>query len=363
MASWHIERYWPTGERIDVFTAMHTLNATRVVNDIGKLAFSLPYCPRFSESLEKGQQLTLWRNGNQQFNTRYLIQDWRPVTRGNAKLLEVMAVDLNWLASTRIIAYAAKSAQAEKTAPVDDLMKAVMRENFGDLAPTDRQIEGLHIMPDEGQGESITKGFAWRNVLTVLQELADGTQNDPTRIFWDLHGETVGNVIFNTYAGFIGEDRRASSPNFVPVGEQFGNLKEASVTWLTSGEATAVYAGGQGTETDRYVATAIDDKRIEKSAPFGRVEVFHDARNTDNNANVDEEARQKLSEKRPKIKLEGQLAQTEGFLFDRDFRWGDYLTVEAKGITMDCHTSAIGVSVNSNGEERIDVRLEGELTL
>lgn len=363
MAQFEVKRYWSTGEWIDVITTMHTLNATRVVNDIGKLAFSLPYCPRFFESLEKGQQLTLWRNGNQQFRTRYLLQDWRAVTASTGeRMTEVMAYDLNWLLTTRIVANYAGSPQADKTGAVDDMMKAITRENAGALTTVERQIEGLHVEPDESLGKDISKAFAWRNVLRVLQELSDATMSDIVKIYFDMSGETVGRSVFSTHADYLGEDRRASSANRLLIGEQFGNLRDARVEWLLSKEATAVYAGGQGQEDDRIIKLAIDEKRIEKGAPYGRIEIFKDARNVETESSIQQQAEDALREAKPKIRVSGRLAETEGCRYDRDFRWGDFVTVEAYGVTTDALIKAVGLSANPHSE-RIDVVLEGEVNL
>ena len=363
MARFEVKRYWSSGEWIDTITAMHTLNATRVVNDIGKLAFSLPYCPRFFESLEKGQQLTLWRNGNQQFRTRYLLQDWRAVTASTGeRMTEVMAHDLNWLLSTRIIAYHASSPQADKTGAVDDMMKVIARENAGALASIERQIEGLHVEPDESLGKSISKAFAWRNVMRVLQELSDATMSDLVKIYFDMNGETVGSSVFSTHADYLGEDRRASSDNRLLIGEQFGNLRDARVEWLLSEEATAVYAGGQGTEADRIIKLAVDEKRIEKGAPHGRIEIFKDARNVETEDSIQQQAEDALREAKPKIRVSGRLVETEGCRYDVDFRWGDFVTIEAYGKYVDCLIKAVGLSADPHSE-RIDVVLEGEIDL
>ena len=363
MAEYDLKRYWSSGEWIDTITAVHTLNATRVVGDIGKLAFSLPYCPRFFESLEKGQQLTLWRNGNQQFRTRYLLQDWRAVTSQNGeRMTEVMGYDLNWLLSTRIIAYHASSPQADKTGAVDDMMKAIGRENMGTLATPERRIADLHIEPDETLGKSISKAFAWRNVLRVLQELSDATLNDATKIYFDMHGETVGRTVFSTYADFLGEDRRPSSSNRLLIGEQYGNLRNAKVEWLLSDEATAVYAGGQGQGEERVIKFAEDAKRIELGAPYGRVEIFKDARNHETDDAIQQEAEDALREAKPKIRVTGQLVETEDCRYNRDFRWSDFVTVEAYGVRTDCLIKAVGLSAEKRNE-RIDVVLEGEVNL
>ena len=70
----------------------------------------------------------------------------------------------------------------------------VGRGNMGTLATPERRIADLHIEPDETLGKSISKAFAWRNVLRVLQELSDATLNDATKIYFNfiVTGKQIG---------------------------------------------------------------------------------------------------------------------------------------------------------------------------
>lgn len=359
MANYHINRYWGSGEWIDVITRMTSVNATRVAHDIGKLTFSLPFTERFLSSIEVGQLLSLYRNERLQFDTHYILRDWRAVTGSDGlRLIECYAVDLNFLLDARIVAYPADSAQSKKSGKVDDLMKAVVHENLGAGAPFDRRLAGISVDTNLSLGKTVRKAFAWRNVKTVLQELADMTLTDDVNIYWDMHGAEIGKPRFSTYANCIGLDRRPSAGNPVLVGEQYGNLRSSSVEWIFSDEATAVYAGGQGQEDERIIKLAVDDKRIARAYPYGRIEHFKDARNEEEEGTIEEQANELLKERSPFVRISGELIETDGFRYDRDYKWGDLVKVEAYGQYVDCMISAVGLSVDA-GDERIDARLEG----
>ncbi len=361
MARYLLNRYWSTGEQIDVITAMASLSATRVAGATGKLVFALPYKRWFAENLEKGQEFTLFREGRLQFDTRYLFLDKRAFTNASGiRFIEVYAEDLNRLADTRIVAYHAGSPQADKTGCADDLMKAIVRENMGALASAERQIEGLTVEQDLSMARSVSKAFAWRTVGSVLADIGDMTAKDAQPAYWDFHGGEVGAVRFSTHVGWLGEDRRPYGVSPVLVGEQFGSLQGATTEWVGRDEVTAVYAGGQGQEENRVIKIVTDEERILKAFPYGRVETFMDARNVELEQSIEDQAREALGEAKPIVRVSGQLIETRGSRYDIDCRFGDFVTVESHGVSVDCMIKAVGLSMDATGE-RIDVQLEGVL--
>lgn len=359
MALYELRRYWSSGEPIDVITAMESLDITRLEGDIGKLTFTLPYNSLFAASIEKMQELQVYRKGKQQFDTRYLIKDWREYTDAQGmRKVSVYAEDLNSLLWTRIIAYHASSPQADKTGAADDVMKAIVRENMGTLATADRQIAGLVVDPDFGDGRSVKKAFAWQPVGSVLQGLSEMTRKDNVPVLFDLHGSTVGRAQFSTYASFLGNDRRRATSTPLLIGEKYGNLAGSTAEHITSEEATAIYAGGQGQEDERIIKQAVDENRIIAALPYGRIERFRDARNVEVEQSIEDQAKEALGEAVPYVRISGRLVETAGCRYDVDFRFGDIVDVEAYGQITACRIAAVGLSY-SGGAERIDVHLEG----
>lgn len=365
MIRYDLNRFWANGSRIDLFAAAEKIHATRVVNGIGKIVCTIPFNERYLDSLEKGQMVGLWRNDRHQFRTFYTILDWRAKTdeRG-LKKIEYYGECLNRLLRTRIVAYPANSPQAQKTGKADNIIKAIGRENFGDLAIPERRIENITIEPNWDQGSrSITKGFAWRNVLTVCQETSDLTLKDETPIYFDIFADNVTDLHFATYQTMIGQDRTRASGIPALIGEQYGNLKNATTEWITSEEATVIYAGGQGQEEDRVIKVAEDIKRIALGAPYGRIERFKDARNDEDEDNIQKQAEEALNESKPYVKISGSLSETKGSRYDVHYHWGDLVTVESYGVSLDCMIKEVGLTYDANtGMESIDVKFEGVVT-
>jgi len=359
MARFEIHRFQTNGVPIDILMAVNEITAVRRVNDIGELAFVIPYDGKLIESFHKMQQLQLWRNGALQFSTRYFLMNWVAFHNSSGeRLLKAYAVDANWLLSSRIVAYPAASSQAKKTGKADNLMKAIVRENMGALAPAERQIAALLVLADSGEGPTVSKGFSWRNVLTVLQELSEQSQTTATPVYFDIQSESMNDLRFVTALHRLGENHGARSSDPRLVGAQFGNLREASASWLMLDEVTSVYAGGQGEEADRLVVNEKNQQRINLFQPYNLIETFVDSRNDELESAVRADALAMLKESRPRVVVSGLLSETEGMRYDRDFRFGDTVAVEAFGVRLNCMIREVGLNVSASGE-RIDVKLEG----
>ena len=52
---------------------------------------------------------------------------------------------------------------------------------------------------------------------------------------------------------------------------------------------------------------------------------------------------------------------TPGMMYNIHYGFGDILTAEAFGYSVDCHVTAVKVRVDQDGGEQIDVKLRGEL--
>lgn len=275
----------------------------------------------------------------------------------------ITAYDANHLLTRRIIAYDAGSSEADKTAEADAMMKAIMRENYGSLATdTDRDISSLSIDADLAAGTtpSISKSFSRRAVLATLQEIAQASfVEDGTYIAFDVIAANPDQLAYRNFIGQRGQDRRwpdGISP--IILSPDRGNLTNVQRVDDYSTEATFIYAGGQGEGTSRLVATASDPIRLNQS-PFGRIEAWKDARNTETAAALQDEADSFLRSRRPKQTFSAKVLDTNSSTFDLHYRFGDFVTADFGGVRMDCRLDAFKVSVSSSGEA-IDINLRAE---
>jgi len=173
------ELVWYTHEGIrkGVIQAFNGLEYVKVQNQIGSLVVDLPRGLYQYDEFSVGDIFEVWREKNGvlelQNETAYFLQDWEFWTgsEGNEHI-RLIASDANWLLDTAIVAAFSGSEDAEMTGIPDDLMKAIVSKQLGSTASAWRSK--ITEAPNLGAGgASISKAFAYRNVLTVVQELAD----------------------------------------------------------------------------------------------------------------------------------------------------------------------------------------------
>lgn len=347
-----------------------SLDYARKVNDLGEARFILP--PNYADLFLTGDDVRL--------HTRVLVYrsytgglpyldmeaEWLvykgaiKVSEKGEETLELMARDPNWLLLSRIVAYAAASAQAEKNDFADDMVKAIVRENLGTLATvTARDLSDyLSVQVDLSLSANVQKAFARRKVLYVCQEIANKAALAGNYLAFDIVSTTPGNLEFRTYSDQRGNDHRQTSAKPVLIGRDFGNMENFELSYSHDGEITYCYAGGLGVEGARVIGTASDSGRIGYS-PFNRVEYFADGLNTDDVNQLDDEAEAVVRENIPVRMVSGDLTQTNGFVYGLHFKWGDYLTISDRNQSFDARLLALRVKVR-DGQEFITARLKAD---
>lgn len=357
----------PFGGNPLVLDEVASLTWARTVNSVGALALTLPLRYPLARFARDGRLLVerqavaggAWRVVGE--TIWFVRRAVRATGATGERTLQVTAFDALHLLGRRIVAYAAGSAQASKGGAADDLIKAVVRENLGGLA-TDagRDLSGyLTVAPDVGAGASVEKAFSRRNVLTVCQELAAASAEGGRYVAFDVVADGPDALTFRTYAGQRGADHRwpGGSPP-VLLSPEAGTLEMVTTVFDATDEVTFVYVGGQGEGEARAVATATDGARAAAS-PFNRIEAFRDARNTEDEGALQDEAAARLREGRPRRLFEAAVVETAGLRFGVDFGFGDFVTAQHERERLDCRIETVRVAV-VGGEERVEVRLRSE---
>lgn len=310
-------------------------------------AFDISLLPQLKDA-----RLVIWRKAENALNRIVFagkIRGWK-VTRKTRSLRVILrAVDYNDELLTRIVAYYAGSSQSAKSDLADDLMKAIVRENLGALAPADRDISatGFYVEADAGLGTALEKGMAWENVLDTLQEISKASYRTPAT------GITFGVVAlgkgvereFVTRVGQWGADQRGR----VMFSEANGNLVNPEVEIDAFDEITYVYAGGQGQCADRLIVEEEDTTRSSET-PLNRREAFFDGGNYETENALTAVAQGKLEAGRPVFRADFEVQDTEQIVYGRDWNLGDLMTVQVFNWQYDCHVAAVEVSVQGNTE-------------
>ena len=362
------EAVWYTheGVRKGVIQAYESLEYVKTQNDVGALVINMPRKLMAYDQFSVGDIFEVWREkgGVLEFqnDTAYFLQNWEfwADSKG-AEYIQLTAFDANWLLDTAIVWAAAGSANAEMTDYPDDMMKAIVENELGATSGVTSRTK-LTCAPDLSAGGSqITKAFAYRNVLSTLQDICEVAQEkNNVWLGFDVVRTTPGAFEFRTYTGQRGQDHGRASGDPRLVGKQYGNLSQASFGTYHANERNAILVGGQGEEADRVTVTRTNATRI-NSSKWNRREYFKDSRDNETTAALEAEGDAALEEFRPRQILTGTLHDTPGMQYGIHYQFGDILSVEAFGYHVDCRVKSVRVKVDQNGGEKIDIKLEGEL--
>lgn len=359
MADYRLDLYSSGGQKIGVLSDFLRMEYVLHVNQVSALHVTVP-----------GRWEPLLFDSNGLLVDSFIVINRRPVdgswkvegdTGWMLRLVETVeskdaplvltAFSASELIDRRIVAYEAASAQADKsTMALETIISEIIQENFGTLATDpNRDLSAyLTLAAFIAAGPTLSKAFSRRICSNVIQELLQDSYYAGYYMAYDVVWTGSNQFQFRLFRGQRGVDRRFGS-QAIPVGMKYGNLEDVQITYDYSKEFTFIYAGGQGTEAARVIATASDSTRLARS-PFNRREQFVDARMSSAVATVQAEAQAALKEGEPKIKIVGRLKQTAESIYGVHYGWGDFLRAEVKGRTYDCRLNRVHVNVAKESE-------------
>ena len=345
-----------------------TLKYSRVVSDWSTLTIVLP--DTFDRSLLRvpDGRIEVWRrrvSGREVLETEAVwlikVPQYDRDDSGNQTITVEADTPLSILKEPgRIVAYYAGTAQTLKTAAADDMIKTIATQNIGASAASVRDLSALiAIAPNLTLAPSLTKAFAFRDVLKVMQEIAAQSAQTGTYLAFDIVAPTPSTLELRTYTGWRGVDHRfPTGINPVIIGPDFGNMGACQLRTDYRNEITYVQSAGRGEGSDRLLGSAQDDARIGAS-PFGWREKFVSATQYQTNTGLNAEAQARVRDGRPRQSFRGKLLNVPGTQYGIQWGWGDYVTVQAFGQSFDCRIDAITVTVAS-GKETIDAWLRSD---
>ena len=348
----------------------------RKENQVTEAVITLPYQPGIVQLFPLDTRLEFYDDGRLELETQWFVRVPPKLVYDDAGALvvEVHALCALYLLAGRIVAYVAGSAQAVKSGPADDLIKAIIRENLGSLASVaDRNLSAyLDVAADVSQGATVHKTMPRRNVLLVCQEIARASAQAGKPIFFDVVW-TGARLEFRTYLDARGADHRVASASPIVLSPEFGTLTNASRSFDHRDEATVVYCAGQGRGAERLIVSVSDDARRTQT-PFNRRETYVDARYLSLTESVAMEADATLWHRRPVQELAAEFADTDTWRYGVDWGWGDLTAAELNGEVLAVRVHAVTITAvpgarRVRGELRADSteaddavrRIEGQL--
>ena len=361
----------PTGVRLADASSFLKLEYARTVNTIGSLTLTLPGTFNTQNIIAPDGRIEVWRrlpSGREYLDTDtvWFIQGVTyEIDNAGMRTIVISADSGLFLLKDpgRFVDAFSGSAAATKTDQADDMLKAIVREQAGSSASAARSLSAyLSVQADTAAAPTISKAFAWRPVLTVMQEIAQASFEAGTYLAFDIVSPTPDTLEFQTFIQQRGVDHRfPGGVNPVLLGPDMGNMGATSLSFDWRDEVSYAKAGGSGEESARLTAEYLDAARAAAS-PFRRRETFVQATNTKTAGALDDEASAAVRGGRPRVILQGKIASTPDTQYGVDWAWGDFLTVQAFGQQLDARVDAIRVSVTPD-EENIEAVVRSETYL
>jgi hypothetical protein len=352
----------PAGNRLAMLDKARNFSYAKIANAPGWFNIVLP--PDYDDLLRVDGIVEIWRAPTDARSTLAFAGLLRHITYttdvNGVDGTTISGSDFNELISRRIVAYAAGTAYADKTDQADDMLKALAYENLGAGATdTTRTQSGFTDAADLAAGVSVTKAFAWRNMLRVFNDITAASATGGTDVYWwvDYDPETQATLL-QTKTGYPGQDRTEGSTNSPAIfGVEWGNLSAPSLELDYTEEITHAYAGGQGEGSDRVTGTASDTTRSGRSI-FGRREAFADARMCTTAAGVTDAADSLLHEGRARLRFRGALLDSPQARYGVDWNFGDQVTITYRGYQFSAIVKTVEISINAMGREFVSAGVE-----
>lgn len=340
------------GVRLEYIANASEVSATLTTNAVSAFKATVP--SDIVPILRRDHIVEIWREGR--LLGGGFLRGWK--IKGDVVTLS--APGFLYLLDGRIIEYAAGSSEASKSGAADDLIKAIVRENLGTSATSDRQFD-IIVAPDGSAGETVSQSFAWRDVLLVAQDLALESAERGTRVYFGFRSYlgTGLSLQFETAINQWGADRSFTGETPVIFGESLGNLEDYEENYDYWDEINTVYVGGQGVGADRLVEEVNNTSSLNASR-WARRERFANHCNVLADTALQSAGRAALYKWRGKETFSAKLINTPSTQFGRHWNWGDRVAIMQNGRKLDGIIDKVSIRFQ-HGKETLSVRIGGNL--
>lgn len=339
----------------------YKIERSRAEMQIGQAVFLLPlsYSGLFllGNDLRTDAQIRIFRSiadgpAVLDLDTFWFVQEASEIQDNSGReYIEVRAIDAIGLLDRRVVPYDTTDTQSDKTGPAGNLMKAFVRENFGALATdVSRDLSVyLTVAADTSDGATIDVAVQRPKVLEAIREAANISAKQGSYISFDIICNPVNGMMeFRTYPNFRGNDHRVTSAAPVLVGRNRGNLINVKLTYSSSEEVNYIYAVGGGIGSVKITSERSDAARVLVS-PFNRREYILNDGNEIDTVILDDQSDNYIRAHRTKFGITGDLIEIDGFSYNINYGFGDYLTLDDKNNNFNIRLSAISI-LDENGE-------------
>lgn len=360
-----IELYSPSGGLLIPNLSYQQVDYTLVESDIGVVRVDGPLIYPFS-AFAPDCQLRIRRGvyGSAPYlegNAVWLLRSWAfAVAESGERSYSLTAMHVTSLLARRIVDYVSGSAEASQSGPADDLIKTIVDDNFVNPTDATRDMTGLSVGPNLSAAPTIAKAFAWRNTLEVIRDLCAASAEAGTYLGFEVQPSSSGGFQVVTFTGQRGVDRSGDTSALFSLERR--NLATGTLTYDYEDQATRVVAGGQGEGPLRAVQRA-NDTTAQSQSPYGLIESFRQATQSDTAAQLLDEAETELWERRGRVRFAGKAQQVQGSLYGVNYQWGDIVPVSFLGTTIACRISTVQNRIARGSGEQLDIQLSNDTVI
>lgn len=219
------------------------------------------------------------------------------------------------------------------TGAAEVVIRDLVDKNAGDSALTGRRVCDAGTSGSPALGSSRTVSARFDNLLTLCAEVA-ATDNLGFRVLQPSDVEDLELVVYAPV------DRSAS----VRLSQPAGTLTAAS-TEVAAPAATHVLVGGGGEDTLRVLVERSDAALVSEWSR--RIEVFRDARDTDDTTELAQRGDETLAEAAATAGLSLQPTDTPTQRFGYDYGLGDTVAVDINGTSYTDVVMAVTVRLSA----------------
>lgn len=357
----------PLGSRISYIPNSSGFSYVKVLGDVGVVQFDTPLRGLDHEANVPDRRIMIYRQpygGAQTLEAVAFLDKFIYATsQDGLGQFSAGGSDPNVLLKRHITPFASGSAGANiSSASTSHAMRVRFSYGLGAAAGAGRDLSAyVENAPAITVGAAVSKQVAWRNVLEIMQDLQAFSKQGGSEVFFGIVPTSETGMKLSLSTGQPGADRTLTTGKTpVVFSLQRGNLLNPSLTYDYSNEANYIYAGGKGQEDQRNIQEASDAVSIGRS-PFGRKEKFVSAisgvlDNSDDQ--VLAKAKDALEKSRARVNFSGTIISTAQTAYGRDWFHGDKVSVDYAGFQFDTIIRAVAVSVDGDGRETIQARVE-----
>ena len=336
-------------DRIGVIVPQDLVGATFVVrfNNVGYWSLTLPYGHRLGELLRlPGYGIVVTGTDNRTIISGPTLTAKLEQTQDNVEgTWEIqgasddvfLAERLAYPTPTTSDVTAQTASHDVRTGAAETVIKQYVDVNMGPSATADRQISTLAIEPDELRGSTVFASARFNTVQELIYDLAQ-----VGGIGYELR-QTNGSLEFSV---FEPQDRSDT----IRMDIQNRKLSSSVYSYGTAQVTRAIVAGRGEAQNRLFIERANSDSLNAEVQWNRRIEVFKDARNSENTNELNTAGDELLADLgKTIVEMSVTPSDDQTMIYATDWFLGDRVTVVANDIESTAVVTEVGIQIGADG--------------